>query len=148
MIAYNSATLKNIFINSQAKEAAKSKLITAEEVAAIEEAHPIDLYMPSFFVGIGLGILTFFITICSAGLCLLIFSLNSGLSFFLFLLGAVSYAVLEYMVTQKRHYNSGVDNVLMITTAIFIISGISFNINSNIELLFYFLFLLFFVCFL
>ncbi|HEX8460024.1 MAG TPA: hypothetical protein VF623_01285 [Segetibacter sp.] len=136
MTAYNNVTLQNLYIQKETAAAVKKKLVTNDESTKIREAHPVDLYTPNLFVKIGLGFLTGLIALCASGLFLLIFQVGDSIRVFLFFMAIVSYVVLEIMTGEKKHYNSGVDNVLMIICATLMVTAISFNdYGSNKDLL-------------
>jgi len=132
MIVYNKTTLRNLFIQQQAEEAAKEGYFSTAILEEVKKAFPVDLYMPDTFVKIGLALLTVFITVCTFGLVALLFNVESFTAFFV-TAGVACYIVLEVMTVQKHHYNSGVDNMLMLISATFILSGIAFKLNNNLE---------------
>ena len=68
MLAYNKTTLENLAIHEAAEEAADLNLISAQKENEIQIRYPVDLYSPNIFVRIGLGLLTIFIVLSSAGL--------------------------------------------------------------------------------
>ncbi len=128
MTAYNKTELVNLLAQQQALDALRSRFISQQSHNHIITAHPITLYTPNVFVKIGLGILTLFIVLASMGLMFMLFSVSSG--FALSFAGIICYAVLEFMTRTKKHYNSGVDNVLMALAPIFFIAGIGFETHN------------------
>lgn len=136
MTVYNTATLKNKHIRQHATEAFKRQYINSDTYKNILEKHPVDLYTPNVFVKIGLGILTVFITFCTVGFIALLFNIDNLFKAFLIVMGIVCYVVLEMMAGKKRHYNSGVDNILMAGTVLFISTGLSlgYSVNSPVVL--------------
>ena len=135
MLAYNKTTLENLAIHEAAEEAADVNLISAQKENEIKIHYPIDLYSPNIFVRIGLGLLTIFIVLSSAGLIGLMTNFESP-TFILFLFAAGSFAMLTYMTATKKHFNSGVDHILMAATIIFLTAAflqmLPLHINDNI----------------
>ena len=123
MTAYHSITLENLYIHQQIDEAVEEKYISREDADAIKLQKPVGLYMPNYFVKIGLGFLTFFIIISTAGLFVLFFNINYLMNVFAVFFGLSCYVVLEVMTRQKKHYNSGVDTILMAATVVSITVG-------------------------
>ena len=119
MLAYNKTTLENLAIHEAAEEAADVNLISAQKENEIKIHYSVDLYSPNIFVRIGLGLLTIFIVLSSAGLIGLMTNFESP-AFILFLFAAGSFAMLTYMTATKKHFNSGVDHILMAATIIFL----------------------------
>ncbi|MFT3824142.1 MAG: hypothetical protein QM731_09485 [Chitinophagaceae bacterium] len=136
MIAYNQQQLDNLSINEAAEQALYKNCITQDEYNQVLTAHPVTLYMPNAFIRIGLFLLTIVIALVSFGLfCLLFLSSGTeaygGLTLFV---GLCAYAMLEFMIRDKKHFCSGVDDALMWISGILIISSIliftSFEISS------------------
>ena len=135
MLAYNKTTLENLAIHEAAEEAADVNLISAQNENEIKIHYPVDLYSPNIFVRIGLGLLTIFIVLSSAGLIGLMTNFESP-TFILFLFAAGSFAMLTYMTATKKHFNSGVDHILMAATIIFLTAAflqmLPLHINEDI----------------
>jgi hypothetical protein len=133
MIAYNSQSLDNLYVQEQAETAKRADCITAEEHHAIITTHPVDLYTPNPYVCVGIFILTVVILLFSFGLfCLL--SMAGGEAAFTFLcllFGAGSYALAEYMVREKKHYKSGADAALIWGAGIFLLSALGIATNGD-----------------
>lgn len=132
MLAYDKTTLRNMIIQEEAEEAAHYGLISAEKKIALQLTYPVDLYTPNFFVRIGLGILTIFIVLASLGLLALLTGFNNAGGLLIFS-GLVCYGFLEMMTSRKKHYNSGVDNILMISVIIMITSAIMFLLPYTVN---------------
>ena len=132
MLAYNKTTLENLAIHEAAEEAADLNLISAQKENEIKIHYPVDLYSPNIFVRIGLGLLTIFIVLSSAGLIGLMTNFTSP-TFILFLFAAGSFVVLTYMTRTKKHFSSGVDHILMAATIIFATAGIVEMLPSGIN---------------
>ena len=128
MIAYNTTRLKNVFARQQAAQYFEEGCITREELTGVSNKHPDTFYSPNFFIRIGLFTLTVVILLFSLGLIALLF-LNSienaagGVAIFFALL---SYAALEFMVKEKNHFQSGVDDALLWIFAGAFFGGISY----------------------
>jgi hypothetical protein len=115
MIAYNHTSLDNLLINEEVELAFNHNLISKEEGDAIEKTYPVNLYSPNLFIRIGLFLLTIVIVLMFYGLFLL-FSIsgsekNWGIITFIFSL--ITYATLEFIVWDKKHYRSGIDDALL-----------------------------------
>jgi hypothetical protein len=115
MIAYNSQSLDNLYVQEQAETAKVANCITDEEHRAILTAYPVDLYSPNPYMRIGIFILTTIILLFSFGLFSLL--LNAGgdtaMGVLCFIFGAGAYALAEYMVREKKHFKSGADAALI-----------------------------------
>ncbi|MCY7420843.1 MAG: hypothetical protein LH478_03760 [Chitinophagaceae bacterium] len=118
MLAYNKTTLENLAIHEAAEEAADLNLISPQKETEIKTHYMVDLYSPNIFVRIGLGLLTTFIVLSSVGLIGFITNFSSPLVFMIVFAGGC-YAVLSYVTATKKHFNSGVDHVLMLATIVF-----------------------------
>ena len=133
MIAYKEKSLDAAVISEEAADALKKQLITNEEHAAIANAHKTDLYSPNVFIRIGLFVLTVVIVFMSFGLMFLFtgdaLSNETGLFVTTLLFGAFIYAALEWLIQNKRHYRSGVDDALLWLAIIFIVSDVSIYSN-------------------
>lgn len=117
MIAYNTLSLDNIAILSEAAKAQKRQLLMANEFEAIKAAHPANLYTPNLFIRIGLFLATFVIGLMSLGLLTLIFGgiadSDTGIAIVFIIFSFVLYGFLEFFIRDKKHYRSGVDDALM-----------------------------------
>ncbi len=123
MLAYNKIILENLAIQATVTKAAELQLITEEKASEIKRQYPAALYTPNFFVRLGLGLLTFFIVIAALGLLALITNMKS-FAFISFLMGIACCVMLEIITVQKKHFGSGVDNVLMMSFIVFITASI------------------------
>lgn len=134
MQAYNKTDLHNKYIQEQASDAFEHGYINEESFKKILLAHPFKLYTPNYFIRIALGLLTIVAVICTALLAGLItgaFDTDSLVIFFIFL-AAICYVALEFFIKVKHFYNTGVDNILMISVPVFVISGVfSFDLDSS-----------------
>lgn len=128
MIAYNKEWLNNNMFRQQLNDALADQCITNTEKEAAESRYPVGFYSPNIFIRIGLFILTVVIATFSFGLLALMFISGSsefaigGLCVFF---GIICFGVLEWMVQVKNHYQSGVDDALLLTAGIAVISGLN-----------------------
>ena len=129
MTIYNKTTLHNIFIKKQAVQAFAESYIDEETLGKINAEHPSDLYTPNVFVSVGLGLLTSLVILAVTGIFFLLF--NSVQSPLLFLMAIACYVALEMVTGSKKHFSSGVDKVLMVSAAIFLISGLNVLFHSS-----------------
>ena len=129
MTIYNKKTLHNIFIKMQAVQAYAESYIDKETLGKINAEHPSDLYTPNVFVSVGLGLLTSLVILAATGIFFLLF--NSIQSPLMFIIALACYAALEVFTGSKKHFNSGVDKVLMVACAIFFISGLELLFHSS-----------------
>jgi hypothetical protein len=128
MIAYNQDQLDNVGINEEAEKAFKKQYITAEELAQVKAAHPVELYTPNMYLRIGIFILTLIIASFSFGLLCLMMLTGGGPEKFLgslsIFFSMVAYFILEVLVREKKHYKSGADTALMYISGSMMITGI------------------------
>lgn len=127
MISYNTTALDNRHIQEEAESAREKACITPEELAAVKEAYPSDLYSPNMYIRFGIFLLTLVIVQFSFGLlCLTQIGSNTetGLKVLCLFVGIVTYVVAEVMVKEKKHYKSGADAALIWCSGGFILSGI------------------------
>ena len=133
MIAYNSLWLRNINTRDQAQEAFHQDYLNKEEYENIKGNYPVGFFTPNLFIRIGLFILTAVILLFGFGLFSLLF-LNSivkaigGMAIFF---AFISYAALEYMVREKKHFRSGVDDALLWISACSFFGGVSYLTNAG-----------------
>ena len=127
MIAYNQQWLSNLNIHEVVDDAFDENCLTAEEQKAIHQQYPVGFYTPNYFIAIGLLLLTIIVMLFSFGLLGFIFremieKMIGGLAIFF---AIICYAVLEYMIQVKKHFNSGVDEGLLWGASIALFCGIS-----------------------
>jgi hypothetical protein len=128
MIAYNQNGLYNRYVRKQAAEA--RPIITDEEFERIVEAHEVSFYTPNFFVKVGLGFVTSIILGSLFALTMLLFSSHESFQLSILLTGIIAIAGAEYFIHQKKHYNSGVDNVLIWAGAYCLWAAISWDMYA------------------
>jgi hypothetical protein len=129
MSAYNTNDLYNKYVQGQASEAFHKECIDNAAYQKILDAHPSYLYTPNYFIRIGLALLTIVSLLFSFVLLWLLFGVSHTNSFTgLFIFFAFTcYGLLELMVSRKKYYNAGIDNILMIAVIILVITAININ---------------------
>jgi hypothetical protein len=127
MIAYNHTSLDNLSINDQAATALDHHLISTEEAAAIAKAYPVNFYMPNSFIRLGLFLLTALTILMVFGMfCLSILTSSEtkfgilNLVFSLFV-----YAALEFLIREKNHYGSGIDDAMIWLSMGFMVAAVN-----------------------
>jgi len=119
MIAYNKTWLANLRLQQDAKENLDRGFITSEEFKNIKDKYPVGFYTPGLFVRIGLFILTLVVVTFANGILTLLFA--SGIydtPGWFFFLSILSYIALETIIRSKHHFRSGVDDALLIISAL------------------------------
>ncbi|MGC3979228.1 MAG: hypothetical protein QM751_13955 [Paludibacteraceae bacterium] len=134
MIAYNTTWLNNLDVRREADNAAEQGCIEQQERDQIYIAYPAGFYSPNIFVRTGLFILTVVIVLFGLGLLSLLFlsAIESAVGGLVLFFGLLAYGALELMV-KNGHYRSGVDDALLWTAAICLVTG--FNLLVNIPAL-------------
>lgn len=133
MIAYNRVWLNNLYIRDQADEALREACIEKQEWESIYLSYPVEFYSPNTIIRIGLFLLTTIILFFSFGLFVLLFSssVETAIGALAIFFGLVSFGLLEFLVKEKKHYRSGVDDALLWLGAIAIFGGTSFSLNAG-----------------
>ena len=101
MTAYNVAKLTNLYIHHQIEEAVEENYLNKQDAETIKQQKPVDVYMPNFFVKIGLGFLTLLIIMATAGLMILFLNINVSSIFFQLFFGILCYVALEIITSKK-----------------------------------------------
>lgn len=127
MIAYNHTSLDNLLINEEAKAALQNNLISKEEAAGIENKYPVNLYSPNLFIRIGLFLLTAVITFMGFGVfCLMILNnLEKHIGMLTLIYSLLMYAGLEFIIYDKKHYRSGIDDALILLCIGFMVTAVT-----------------------
>lgn len=127
MIAYDHKSLDNLLINDETGAALYKGLISKEESDAIERAYSAGLYTPNLFIRIGLFLLTAVIVSMSFGFfCLIIASSSEkGFGALAIIFSLITYAALEFLIHEKNHYRSGMDDALLWLSMGFLTAGIN-----------------------
>lgn len=137
MTAYSKQDLFNLYMQEQLSEAFHYKCISDETYKTILAKHSHKLYTPNYFIRIGLALLSIVAVIFSVALLLLVVGLNadSGVSGLLIFCAISCYGFLELLVKNKRFYNAGIDNVLLVMISLFILSAfvVQNGFNDNYQ---------------
>jgi hypothetical protein len=125
MIAYSSQWLEALQVRRQAARWHRKNLIGTAQYEAILAAYPVGFYTPNVFVRIGLAIFCWVLVSSAFGIFNL-FILDSGsekaFGVGLLVFGAGLLVALELIISNKRHYRSGIDDALLyITLSCFIV---------------------------
>ncbi|RAK64131.1 hypothetical protein [Hymenobacter edaphi] len=109
--AYHPDWARHEAIHAQATRWHKRRLLTAEQLTAVQTAFPLDFYRPQLFLRIGLFLFTVLGALAGAGLLGMVVQFNFlGTLITTLIIGAV---VLERAIRGKRLYHSGADNALL-----------------------------------
>lgn len=128
MQIYKPAQLYNRYVQNQTSEAVAEGLISASSFQKIKEAHADTLYTPNFFIRVALVLLTGVALIFSTALFgMLFWSSDSSIIVGLVFMAMLCYGALELFAGNKKYYNAGVDNALMIAILLFITSAFFVN---------------------
>lgn len=130
MIAYNNNWLRNLRAREAATEAYENECISQDEYNNIKEALTVGFYTPDLFARIGIFILTVICVSCLLGLLMLMTS-GDGYEMMTTFAGIISYAALELFTTEKKHYRSGVDDALVLMSALLVSLGIGLAAGAN-----------------
>ena len=115
MIAYPIPELEQLEKRDLIDEAFKQELITEKEKLLVNHQLGSRLYMPNFFVRIGLAILTSIILQAITALVIQATGAEQTNYISLFT-GLASLAALEFFVKKRGHYRSGIDDILLYTS--------------------------------
>ncbi|KIC92221.1 hypothetical protein [Flavihumibacter sp. ZG627] len=112
MIAYPIPELEQLEKRGLIDEAFSQELITEKEQILAKHQFPSHLYIPNFFVRIGLGILTSIVL--QAVVALIVQATWAEQANYISLLtGLAGIGALEYFIRQRGHYGSGIDDILL-----------------------------------
>ncbi len=129
MIAYKDNDLRNLYMHEQISEAYSNNCLSKQQYEELRAGAPVNMYTPNIFIRIGLALLTIVIVLGAAGLLALVSDGMHSFPTFIIVFGILCYGGLELMVNSNNHYNSGVDNILMIAAILFIAGGIASGIH-------------------
>ncbi len=122
MIAYTKEALEVHEAKNLLRQAHSNQLLPEAEWEKICKVHPGPLYTPGLFARIGLGLLTALASFACLGLQLMLTD-GSSLSFSFFFVAVLSLLALEYFTRVKKHFGSGVDDVLLHSAVIYLASA-------------------------
>jgi uncharacterized membrane protein YgcG len=127
MIAYNHTSLDNLLINEEATLALHHDLISKEEAESIGKKYPVNLYSTNIFMRIGLFLLTAVIVFMLLGFIALMMlsasEIKFGVLILVFSLGI--YAALEFVVRDKNHFHSGIDDAMIWLSMGFMVAAVN-----------------------
>lgn len=118
MTAYSETELYNCHLLSEANDCFEQAEISAETLQKIKAAHPCKLYSPQFFVAVGLGLVTI-VAVLFGGLLFGLMS-SGSITVVCIIMVVICYIILESMVKNRKYFNAGVDNILMIAVLSFV----------------------------
>ncbi|GAB2948907.1 hypothetical protein GCM10027048_12310 [Hymenobacter coalescens] len=111
LYAYNPDWPHHEAVHAAATRWHRRGLLSAQQLAEIQAAHPLDFYRPPVFVRIGLFLFTTLGALAGVGLVGTMFGFNFlGTLIISLLIGGV---MLETTIRNKRLYHSGADNALL-----------------------------------
>nr|WP_295864500.1 hypothetical protein [uncultured Chitinophaga sp.] len=116
MIAWSSVTLDNLYIQNEADKAHRQGCISPETQETIRKAHPVDLYTPNPVIRVGLFLLTGIVVAFTSGFFLLLAlssDTSTGFRAALILASLLCIGVLEFAISQKKPYRSGINEALL-----------------------------------
>jgi hypothetical protein len=123
MLAYSKTRLDSWFNRRMTEEAADLGLISETEKRAILNSIPSPFFSPRTIVRIGLG----FATMVAVSMCLsfvqLVVGFDRGDFIISFIFGAAVIFLLENMIRKKKHFRSGIDDMLLYQGVSIIIGG-------------------------
>lgn len=133
MQAYKHSSLYNKYVREQASEAFHDKSISTASYEKIVQAHPLGLYTPNYFIRIALGALTIVAVLFSTLLILLISDADGDNAFVALSVfnALICYASLELFVKSKQYYNAGIDNILLCSVIICMLTAFLINDYAN-----------------
>ncbi len=138
MIAYNNSGLENRRNLREAAEAERENLISAEEHADIRRAFKDPFYSPPFFARLGFFVLTCICISFGLGFFAALTSFDSASNFVIqtFLAAITCFGALEWLIRNKQHLRSGVDDAFLYVAFGLAIGGcflIQFNMSPILQ---------------
>ena len=127
-MGYYKAQIANREIRDAATRLAAHDLITKEQLGNIFGNFKDQLYVPGFFVRVGLFIFSLILVNAGLGIYFLLFSgiVSESIAAggMLILYAAIVFWALEFFTGKRFHFRSGIDDCLLYTGLSFIVSGI------------------------
>ncbi|NML41811.1 hypothetical protein HHL17_31800 [Chitinophaga sp. G-6-1-13] len=135
MIAWPSVTLDNLAIQNEAAKAHRQGCISPETLEAIRTAHPVKLYLPNPITRVGLFILTTIVVCFTTGFLLLlaISGESASLRAMLIIAALLCIGALEFAISQKGSYRSGINEALLWSAVGLLCTGIFFESHHVTE---------------
>lgn len=137
MLAYRNKLLDNLLVRNEAQAALDLGLITEAENALIKEKYPSLVYHPNFFMRVGYFIATLIAVNVAIGFfSLTVLSLRSDKAwgFFTGICALIIYACLEWLIHERKHFRSGVDDGLMWCSGGYMLTSLILFNNNNSSL--------------
>jgi len=132
-MSYNRTFIEARKIRELALNLTSLDFISKDQLAKIISAFSDPLYVPSFFVRIGLIIFTFILANAGMGIMFLIFSdifsNETAAGVLLIVYAFMVIGFLEYFIKSKNHYRSGIDDCLLFTGISCLIGGFVLSTN-------------------
>lgn len=137
MIAYNHTSLDNLLIQEEVENALQQDLLSKEEAAGIENKYPVNLYTPNLFIRIGLLLLTAIVVLMGYGVfCLIVLNGGEkGFGIMTIFYSLIIYGGLEFMIREKKHFRSGIDDGLILFGIGFIVAAINILADGSMSFL-------------
>lgn len=119
MQAYRSNDLYNKIVIEQASDAFLAGAINEDPFKKIIQSHRSALYTPNYFIRIAMAVLSAVAVLFSSALLGVVFHPDSTAAIIMLMLfmALLCYGCLELFVKEKRYYNAGIDNLLMLAAA-------------------------------
>ena len=132
-IPYLRQDLDHLLLKRKVDYWQSKNIISKEQIALIDEKHPVRFYQPHFIIKVGLFLFTLICCSAAAGFFYLFTAELDGGSVGwgvrLFIVGIVGYFVLETMIHDRKLYHSGIDNALHYYSAGHIMVGLALILN-------------------
>lgn len=136
MIAWPTTTLDNFDIQNEAAKAHRQGCISTETLEAVRAAHPAKLYTPHPITRVGLFILTTIVVTFTAGFLILVAITSDLMSVFRVMLVITSLlciGALEFAISQKGSYRSGINEALLWSAVGLLCTGIFLESHNTSE---------------
>lgn len=135
MIAYNPQWLDGLTIRRQANQWFGAGFIRNEQWNAVQTQFPVNFYTPNFFIRVGLFTFCWVLVasvfgLIGIGLIDVLKDSETGVGVVCLLFSGSTFAALEFVIREKKHYRSGIDDALLHLGLILAITGISFVFSS------------------
>lgn len=140
MIAYNSDWLDALLTRDLARKWHAKGWLGEEKWQAIQERYTSNFYSPNVFVRIGLAVFSLILLLAAVGLATLILEPESdgGFSIFSLFWATLCIVVLEIRVIGRgRHLGSGIDDMLLYSAVVAILTSFFIPLDYNTTTLLY-----------
>ncbi len=120
--------IANREVRDVATRLAAHNLVTKEQLGSIFTNFPDRLYVPGFFVRVGLFVFTLILVNAGLGIFFLLFSdafsNEAAAGGMLIIYAAIVFWMLEFFTGKKYHFRSGIDDCLLYTGISFLVAGL------------------------